>query len=111
MVAAEVDGVGALMVPDPDPEAGPVTAESLWNRSKQNVSCSFQCILQNSSSLVENPEGIKMSGEPQMGDEDQHACAVGPAESVTVISSRRPNSIKPLDRCPLSRFSALRAGD
>lgn len=47
----------------------------------------------------------------KLRDEDERACAGGPAESVTVVSSRRPSSIKPLERCPLSRFSALRAGD
>ncbi len=40
---------------------------------------------------------------------DVCTCA-DPEQSVT-ISSRRPSSIKPLERCPLSRFSVLRAGD
>lgn len=34
-----------------------------------------------------------------------------PGESATVVSFRRPSSIMPLERCPLRRFSALRAGD
>lgn len=47
---------------------------------------------------------------PVVEKKTKRTCAGGPAESVTV-SSRRPSSIRPLERCPLSRFSALRAGD
>lgn len=46
----------------------------------------------------------------QTRDDDECTCA-DPGESVTVLSSRLPSSIMALERCPLSRFSALRAGD
>ncbi len=39
LAAAEVDGVGALMVPEPDPGAGPeAAAQAPWNEMK-NKKC------------------------------------------------------------------------
>lgn len=43
--------------------------------------------------------------------DDDDTCASNAGDSVTVLSSRLPSSIMPLERCPFSRFSALRAGD